>query len=138
MNGNLMNEAAARKAVEEGTSSPPKSSSPSFSTATDASGADESIMLGDDEAKFLGLKDGGRMKKILDSDRTKKGKEKELGVKLWDDTPRPVGCPIKIRAFEFPSSLMGEHPVLRLLGNAWNGWGKWASGIGVSLILMGS
>jgi hypothetical protein len=127
MNGDLMDEAAARKAIEEGASSPPKSSSSGFSTATDANGADESVLLGEDEAKLLGLKDGGRMKKILDSDRAKKGKKKEkvLGVKLWDDTPRPADRPIEFRKPEFPSSLVDEHPVLRLLGNAWRNWGKW-------------
>jgi len=127
MNGDLMDEAAARKAIEEGASSPPKSSSPGFSTATDTNGADESVLLGEDEAKLLGLKDGGRMKKILDSDRAKKGKKKEkvLGVKLWDDTPRHADRPIEFRKPEFPSSLVDEHPVLRLLGNAWRNWGKW-------------
>jgi hypothetical protein len=67
------------------------------------------------------------MKKILDSDRAKKGKKKEkvLGVKLWDDTPRPADRPIEFRKPEFPSSLVDEHPVLRLLGNAWRNWGKW-------------
>jgi hypothetical protein len=135
----LMDEAAARKAIEEGASTPPKSSSPGCSTAVDPNAADESIVLGEDEAKLLGLKDGGRMKKILDNDRVKKGKKKEkvLGIDLWDNTPRPPDRPIEIVKPEFPLSLANEHPVLRLLGNAWRNWsGKWASGVGVSIVLM--
>lgn len=84
IDGDLMDETAARKAIEEGGSSSLKWSGLGFSTATDANGADESVVLGEDETKLLGLKDGGRMKKILDSDRAKKEKKKEkmLGVKL--------------------------------------------------------
>jgi hypothetical protein len=44
-----------------------------------------------------------------------------LGLKLWDDRPRPVDCSIVIRS-EFPLSLADEHPVLRLLRNARNNW----------------
>jgi len=126
IDGDLMDETAARKAIEEGGSSSLKSSGPGFSTATDANGADESVVLGEGETKLLGLKDGGRMKKILDSDRAKKEKkEKMLGVKLWDDTPRPTDRPIEFNKPEFPSSLVDDHPVIRLLGNAWRNWGKW-------------
>jgi len=120
----LMDEAAARKAIEEGVRLPPNSSSPGDSIRDDSSLGEESVVLGEDEAKLLGLKNGGQMKKILDSDRVKKGQMKEekvLGVKLWDDKSRPMDCPIVVRS-EFPSSLADAHPVLRLLRNAWNNW----------------
>jgi hypothetical protein len=133
----LMDEVAARKAIAERTCSPLKSLSPSGSTVGDLNAVEESVILEEDEAKLLGLRNGGQMKKILDSDRAKKGKvkvEKVLGVKLWDDTPRPVHCPI-VKP-EFPSLLVDQQPVFRLLRNAWRSWsGKWDLSITTSVLM---
>ena len=115
-----MDEVAARKAIAEGSHTPSKSLSPSGSIAGDVNAVEESVVLGEDEAKLLGLKNGGQMKKILESDRAKKGKVKEekvLGVKLWEDIPRPDNCPI-LRP-EFPQLLVDQHPVFRVLENSW-------------------
>jgi hypothetical protein len=133
--GTLMDESAARRAIAEGMPSP-KLSSPSGSTER-AITTEDPIVLGEDEAKLLGLKDGGRMKKILDSDRSKRGKEidKVLGVKLWDDTRSCSDSLAEPVRQEFPSVTMGEHPVLCLLGNAWHHWSKCASDTCVTVVL---
>jgi hypothetical protein len=118
----LMDEAAARRAIEEGVSTPPKSSSLGDSTE-DSSLGDESIVLGEDEAQLLGLKNGGQMKKILDGDRARKGKmkkEKAVGLTLWDPKLRPVDCSMDVVKSEFPSELVDDHPVFRLLGHVWH------------------
>jgi hypothetical protein len=120
-----MDEVAARKAIAAGSRTPAKSLSPSGSIAGDVNAVEESVVLGEDEAKLLGLKNGGQMKKILDSDRAKKRKveeEKVLGVKLWEDIPRPENCPI-LRP-EFPQLLVDQHPVFRVLENIWHNRGR--------------
>lgn len=113
----LMNEEAAWKAVEE--SARHKSSTPRDSA--DGLGDDnEAVVLGEEESKLLGLKDGERMKKILDSDRAGKVKakvEKVLGVKLWDNTPRPADYSMG-QGLKFPLVCDGQ-PVLQLLETAW-------------------
>ena len=74
----LTNEEAAWRAVEEGARH--KSSTPGDSA--DGHGNDnEEVFLGEEQAKLLGLKDGERMKKILESDRAGrlKGEERAWG-----------------------------------------------------------
>ena len=118
----LMDEAAARRAIELVRSPPPKSSSPA---GGEGNSGEESVVLGEDEAKLLGFKNGKQMKKILDSDRAKKGKMKEekfLGQKLWDDNPRPKDSPLKVARLEFPLALVDQNPIFRLLQNAWYDW----------------
>lgn len=115
--GKLTNEEAAWKAVEE--SARHKSSTPGDSA--DGLGDDhEAVVLGEDEAKLLGLKDGERMKKILESDRAGKVKikvEKVLGVRLWDDNPRPADYFMTAK-LKFPL-VCDRQPVLQLLESAW-------------------
>lgn len=103
----LMDEDAARRAVEEGMRD---GSSPSGHTDEDAV-----AMLAEDDANMIGLKNGPRMKQILEGDRAKREMVKKVkvqGVSLWDHTPGPSHAEGKI---QFPSV---EVPPLRLLVNA--------------------
>lgn len=120
-NSDLMDETAALKAIEDGLcddTSPGRSS--------DGRVDDQSAVIGDEEADKMGLKDGDRMKKILASDRAKKGVSKDvkiLGVPLWGNDTNAMDHSDDMTEPEFPESIQ-DHRILRLLENAWLMSGK--------------
>lgn len=115
---NWTNEAAAieeRGHAWDSTSSP----GPGTSDSEDVSLNDE------DRCRLLGEKEGKAVVKILNSDREKraaaKGKQKVLGVSLWEDDAVPMDTDLTIPSV--PDHIRGQ-PVLALLKSSIDNGGK--------------